>query len=237
VRNYLTIFQGFRAMEIPMDAILPRQNVFTYGAWQQLGYQVTRGSTGVRVQTWRRITRPQRNEETGEMVQIGGLIPKWTSVFHESQVAAREDVPNPTPLPVPLEASNEEIEAIRVARNVADHSQPLEAAPVPPAVERSAPRYADITPEPRSEHEPVIFTPHAEVPIAAPAPAPVVTIQTEAVEAPMTLESIDFDEPVSSHQPAPAPAPTPLPQPMQQRRPRVVWAAPSNIQALEDYYR
>jgi len=217
VRNYLTIFQGFRAMDIPMDDILPRQNVFTYNAWQQLGYQVTRGSTGVRVQTWIRASRPTTDATTGETVRVGGLIPKWTSVFHQTQVAPRTDVESPTPLPVPLEASLEEIDAIRTARNVADHSVPLEPAQAAAFVAESV-------------ASPVV---HSGTDCGAIGAALAEAVVTAIVSTPTPA-------PVSSHQPASEPAPTAepvLPPPMQQRRPRVVWQAPANIQSLEDYFR
>jgi hypothetical protein len=71
--NYSAIIAGFS--ERGIEDIRPRENVFTYHAWQALGRQVTKGQTGVRVNTW--ITL----ERAGQKV----TIPKTTTVFHISQ--------------------------------------------------------------------------------------------------------------------------------------------------------
>jgi hypothetical protein len=71
--NYASIIAGFS--ERGIEDIRPRENVFTYHAWQALGRQVTKGQTGVRVNTW--ITL----ERAGQKV----TIPKTTTVFHISQ--------------------------------------------------------------------------------------------------------------------------------------------------------
>jgi antirestriction protein ArdC len=49
--NYNHIFEGFQAMGIPLDQILPRENVFTFNAWRQLGRHVRKGEHGVKVVT------------------------------------------------------------------------------------------------------------------------------------------------------------------------------------------
>jgi len=71
--NYASIIAGFS--ERGIEDIRPRENVFTYHAWQALGRQVKKGQTGVRVHTW--ITL----ERSGEKI----TIPKTTTVFHISQ--------------------------------------------------------------------------------------------------------------------------------------------------------
>ncbi len=71
--NYSAIIAGFS--ERGLTDIRPRENVFTYRAWQALGRQVTKGQTGVRVHTWVTV------EKAGQKV----TIPKTTSVFHISQ--------------------------------------------------------------------------------------------------------------------------------------------------------
>ena len=80
--NYSAIFSGFAAMGVPESEIVPRQNVFTYRAWQALGRQVRRGERGVSVTTWVPMTR--KNRETGKREDIGRR-PKTATVFHISQ--------------------------------------------------------------------------------------------------------------------------------------------------------
>lgn len=46
--NYHDIFEGFQAMGIPPDQILPRENVFTFNAGRQLGRHVRKGEHGVK---------------------------------------------------------------------------------------------------------------------------------------------------------------------------------------------
>jgi len=50
--NYPAIFQGFMAMGIPESDIKPRENVFTYEAWNALGRHVRKGQHGVKVVTF-----------------------------------------------------------------------------------------------------------------------------------------------------------------------------------------
>ena len=85
VRNYGEIIGGFAARGIPEADILPRENVFTYRAWQALGRQVQRGERGIKITTWIPIP-DKRDPETGE-VRRGGMRPKYATVFHVSQTA------------------------------------------------------------------------------------------------------------------------------------------------------
>ena len=71
--NYGAIISGFS--ERGLTDIRPRENVFTYQAWQALGRQVRKGEKGIPVQTWIVI------EKNGERV----TVPKTTTVFHISQ--------------------------------------------------------------------------------------------------------------------------------------------------------
>ena len=71
--NYGAIIAGFS--ERGLSDIRPRENVFTYQAWQALGRQVRKGEKGIHVQTWIVI------EKNGERV----TVPKTTTVFHISQ--------------------------------------------------------------------------------------------------------------------------------------------------------
>lgn len=47
--NYETIIEGFMDKGLEPDDIIPRVNVFTYNAWQELGRQVRKGEKGVKI--------------------------------------------------------------------------------------------------------------------------------------------------------------------------------------------
>lgn len=69
------------ARGIPESQIKPRESVFTYDAWRELGRQVRKGEHGVKVLTF--IETSKENKETGE-VEVSRR--PWTStVFHTSQ--------------------------------------------------------------------------------------------------------------------------------------------------------
>lgn len=74
-KNDFIVQEGFAERGI-YDAE-PRVNCFSYGAWQALGRQVTKGQHGIRIQTW----RPGTDKATGKQK----LYPKIVSVFHISQ--------------------------------------------------------------------------------------------------------------------------------------------------------
>jgi len=76
--NYDRIMEGFIAKGIPEMGILPRENVFTYGAWRHQGRQVRKGEHGVKVMTF------VKDERTGRSYA------KRTAVFHISQTDPRE---------------------------------------------------------------------------------------------------------------------------------------------------
>lgn len=78
--NYEPIFAGFTARGIPMDDIQPRENVFTYNAWQALGRQVRKGEHGVRVTTWI-ISSKEQPDGTKKT----NRFPTHSTVFHVSQ--------------------------------------------------------------------------------------------------------------------------------------------------------
>ena len=84
--NYPAIYQGFMERGIPENAILPRENVFTYHAWRARGRQVERGQHGVKVVTWITVTE-KTDKATGEVVKKAGRICRSTTVFHVSQTA------------------------------------------------------------------------------------------------------------------------------------------------------
>ena len=82
--NYGNIFMGFA--EKGITDVRPRENVFTYAAWQALGRQVKRGEHGVSCVTWVPMTK---KDSAGESQPIGRR-PRTTSVFHISQTEPRD---------------------------------------------------------------------------------------------------------------------------------------------------
>lgn len=79
--NYPLIIEGFKEKGIPEEDIRPRENVFTYNAWLELGRQVRRGEKGIKVATF--VNRVKEDKETGKSESYS--IPKTTAVFHISQ--------------------------------------------------------------------------------------------------------------------------------------------------------
>ena len=80
--NYPTIYRGFTEKGVPESEIRPRENVFTYRAWRELGRQVRRGEHGVKVFTF--IDCEKKDEVTGA-VKKTYRRPWTTTVFHVSQ--------------------------------------------------------------------------------------------------------------------------------------------------------
>lgn len=83
IANYVPIFEGFAAMGIPEDQIMPRENVFTYAAWRALGRQVRKGEHGVKVITRKECAKTI--EKDGEETVEAYSIPWGATVFHVSQ--------------------------------------------------------------------------------------------------------------------------------------------------------
>lgn len=81
--NYDAIINGFAERGIPINEILPRENVFTFNAWKALGRQVRRGEHGIKIVTWVPMTKKKTPDDT-DPEQIGRR-PKTTTVFHVSQ--------------------------------------------------------------------------------------------------------------------------------------------------------
>jgi len=82
-KNYQAIFEGFIAKGIPENDIKPRENVFTWHAWQELGRVVNKHQHGVRITSWIPMTK---KDKQGEKQDIGRK-PKRTTVFHISQTS------------------------------------------------------------------------------------------------------------------------------------------------------
>ena len=83
VMNYASIYEGFLAMGIPENQILPRQNVFTFWAWKAVGRRVMKGQHGVKACTWVPVGETV-DDKTGER-KAGYRMPRTTTVFHISQ--------------------------------------------------------------------------------------------------------------------------------------------------------
>jgi len=80
--NYPQIYKGFMERGLAESEILPRENIFTYGAWRAKGRQVRKGEKGVKIISFIPVTR--KNRETGE-TENAGKRPRSVSVFHVSQ--------------------------------------------------------------------------------------------------------------------------------------------------------
>lgn len=91
--NYPAIFEGFLARGIAFDDIRPRENVFTYAAWRELGRQVRKGEHGVKVVTW--IEGEKEDKKTGKEERY--KFCRTTTVFHISQTDAK-DAPEVAPV-------------------------------------------------------------------------------------------------------------------------------------------
>lgn len=79
--NYPAIYEGFLARGLAFDDIRPRENIFTYAAWRELGRQVRKGEHGVKVHTW--IECEKEDKKTGKTEKI--KFCRTTVVFHVSQ--------------------------------------------------------------------------------------------------------------------------------------------------------
>jgi hypothetical protein len=64
--NFPAIFAGFAAKGIPEEKIKPRENVFTFEAWNALGRVVRHGEHGVKVATFIDSKSKEVDQDTGE---------------------------------------------------------------------------------------------------------------------------------------------------------------------------
>ncbi|WP_164707324.1 ArdC-like ssDNA-binding domain-containing protein [Metapseudomonas otitidis] len=85
--NYEAIYEGFMDKGIELEDILPRENVFTYAAWQALGRQVRKGESGVKVVTMIPVTRKtaEEGQPEAEDAEKPRLMQRSVTVFHVSQ--------------------------------------------------------------------------------------------------------------------------------------------------------
>lgn len=88
VENEVRVIEAFMNRGIPEEDIIPRRNVFTYPAWQELGRQVRKGEHGVRLQVW--ISKPEERDESGKVTRKASTYPKYTTVFHVSQTDPKD---------------------------------------------------------------------------------------------------------------------------------------------------
>ena len=79
--NYRAIFDGFMAMGVAAEEIVPRANVLTFHAWKALGRCVIKGQHGVKVTTFVQV----RKTEADTSETTGRSMPRVTTVFHISQ--------------------------------------------------------------------------------------------------------------------------------------------------------
>lgn len=84
--NYPAIYEGFMARGLAFDDIRPRENIFTYAAWSELGRYVRKGEKGVKVVTW--INGEKEDKKTGKTEKF--TFSRTTTVFHISQTDAYE---------------------------------------------------------------------------------------------------------------------------------------------------
>ncbi len=80
--NYQAILEGFAKRGVPLDQIIPRQNIFTFHAWRALGRTVRKGEKGVRVVTWVPMVEKPKHEGEEPKQRNAGMV---TYVFHISQ--------------------------------------------------------------------------------------------------------------------------------------------------------
>ena len=108
--NYQTIIAGFVSCGIPQADIKPRENVFTYLAWQAQGRQVRKGEHGVKIITFIPCERKEKDPETGEEKKVPCKVERRATVFHISQtdpIGTPSPSPSPAPSPAPRPAGRE----------------------------------------------------------------------------------------------------------------------------------
>jgi hypothetical protein len=103
--NYGAIVEGFADRGIPVEEIRPRENVFTYQAWQAKGRQVRRGERGVKITAI--VEKEETNRATGKLEKV--RFTRGVTVFHETQTfPIGEEDDGETRPPPPTGASEDE---------------------------------------------------------------------------------------------------------------------------------
>jgi len=122
------------AKGIPEDQIKPRENVFTFKAWNAQGRKVKKGEHGVKIHTV--IETPIKEEvdpNTSEVRVLTKARPWTTTVLHISQTEPVEPI-----APKPTCAEETKVEAEKAARKA-------ELEPTPPSEQRFTPEDAVIS--------------------------------------------------------------------------------------------
>lgn len=83
--NYQTIVEGFMEKGIEPEDITPRVNVFTYNAWRELGRQVRRGESGVRILSMAPARSKGEDGESSVEGEKPRMRPVPAVVFHITQ--------------------------------------------------------------------------------------------------------------------------------------------------------
>ena len=78
--NYPAIIDGFAAKGIALEAIKPRENIFTFHAWKALGRSVRKGEHGVKI-----TTVIDCDKTLGDGLRVPVKKAKNVTVFHISQ--------------------------------------------------------------------------------------------------------------------------------------------------------
>lgn len=94
-KNDTIVMMAFNAAGVPLDDIIPRQNVLTYKAWRAAGRQVAKGAKSLRVTVWI-PKKDKKDPKTGETIR-GGVYPKTCSLFHISQTVPKDADDNARP--------------------------------------------------------------------------------------------------------------------------------------------
>lgn len=100
--NLGEIFKGFIAMGIAESDFRPRENVFTFWAWEAVGRRVRKGEQGVRGTTWiksrKQLRSDWRNEQSNVVdeaseTNIRSRLSRSVTSFHISQTEPVSGVP------------------------------------------------------------------------------------------------------------------------------------------------
>lgn len=85
-KNDALVIMAFADRGIDPESIDPRHNVLTFRAWKASGRQVAKGAISVRVTVWiPKRGKAKESTEGDDKKQSGGMYPKTTALFHESQ--------------------------------------------------------------------------------------------------------------------------------------------------------
>ena len=91
--NDILVIQAFSDAGIPPEDIDPRFNVLTFRAWKGKGRRVARGAKSIPITVWipKNGEQVEETDENGDgKKKRGGMYPKTTRLFHESQTVDAE---------------------------------------------------------------------------------------------------------------------------------------------------